>query len=315
MFIDNTMGAVLIGTLMSGILLGVTYIQSFYYFIDCRTDAWYLKSLVVSTVVLDTVHMLLISHSIYHWLVTNFNNPSGLEQLVWSAAVEALPTALTSMLVQGFFVLRVWHLSRSYLLSGLIVLIVVVGFGCVLAWVILAMQMEALVDLLAITPLTIAINAVSASADVIIAASLVILLSRARTGFKRSDTIINKLILFVVNTGVLTSCIAIAAFISVLASPNTLIYAPFYFCIGRLYVNSFLATLNGRKHIAGGVGDVSHMLVSMPQSVTSPSHSSGKVRPKISILVEAKRQRDGLQSDGQDDGKNSDLESQKNLSL
>ncbi|KAF8219563.1 hypothetical protein L208DRAFT_1418051 [Tricholoma matsutake] len=57
------MGAVLIGTLMSSILLGIMYIQSFYYFIDCQMDMWYLKSLVVSTVVLDMVHMLLISHS------------------------------------------------------------------------------------------------------------------------------------------------------------------------------------------------------------------------------------------------------------
>lgn len=306
MAIDNSMGAMLIGTLMSSMLLGITYVQSFYYFIEYRMDPWYLKSLVISTVVLDTAQMLLISYSIYRWLITDYNNPIGLEPLLWSGLVEPLPTALTSMLVQGFFTLRVWHLSRSYLLSGLIVLIIVAGFSCTIAWIILSMQLEKFTDLRALLPLVIVVSALSVGADVIISASLVILLSRARTAFKRSNTIINKLMLFVINTGVLTSCIAIACLISVLAWPTSMIYASFYFCLGRSYVNSLLAILNGRKHIAEQVDNVSHMLVSMPTSVTSPSHSLGKVQPNISILVNTRHEQDGLQDDH---GKNYDLES------
>ncbi|KAF8235929.1 hypothetical protein L208DRAFT_1457858 [Tricholoma matsutake] len=287
MAIDNSMGAMLIGTLMSSMLLGITYVQSFYYFIEYRMDPWYLKSLVISTVVLDTAQMLLISYSIYRWLITDYNNPIGLEPLLWSGLVEPLPTALTSMLVQGFFTLRVWH-------------------RCTIAWIILSMQLEKFTDLRALLPLVIVVSALSVGADVIISASLVILLSRARTAFKRSNTIINKLMLFVINTGVLTSCIAIACLISVLAWPTSMIYASFYFCLGRSYVNSLLAILNGRKHIAEQVDNVSHMLVSMPTSVTSPSHSLGKVQPNISILVNTRHEQDGLQDDH---GKNYDLES------
>ena len=50
-------------------------------------------------------------------------------------------------------------------------------------------------------PLTISINALSTAVDVLIAVSLCFMLNQSRTGFRRSDHIINKLIVFVVNTG------------------------------------------------------------------------------------------------------------------
>ncbi|KAI3600676.1 hypothetical protein WG66_014174 [Moniliophthora roreri] len=97
--------------------------------------------------------------------------------------------------------------------------------------------------------LSILVNALAAAGDVYIAATLCWLLHSSRTGFRRSDTIIKKLILFTVNTGALTSLCAVASLISITAAPNTFIYITFFFCIGRLYANSLLATLNARGTI------------------------------------------------------------------
>ncbi|KAG7096666.1 hypothetical protein E1B28_004081 [Marasmius oreades] len=85
---------------------------------------------------------------------------------------------------------------------------------------------------------------------------------------------ISKLIVFSVSTGLLTSICAIASLISVrfcytkfllstmtlpllknLVWGKTLIYVTFYFCLGRLYSNSLLATLNARKSIRGETED------------------------------------------------------------
>lgn len=49
----------------------------------------------------------------------------------------------------------------------------------------------------------------------IIAAVLIILLNRARTGFRQSETRINRIIVFTVNTGAVTSIFAIITAISV----------------------------------------------------------------------------------------------------
>jgi hypothetical protein len=66
-----------------------------------------------------------------------------------------------------------------------------------------------------LTPLAKAINALNAVADVLIAVVMVYLLKQGRTGAGASDGMINRLILFVVNTGTLTSVCAIGAFIAV----------------------------------------------------------------------------------------------------
>jgi len=159
------------------------------------------------------------------------------------------------------------------------------------------MQTQTFVDGLHLTPLTIAMNTLSAVSDVLITGSLVVLLHWSRTGFRRSDTIINQLILFVVNTGMLTSCIAVGALVSITASPDTLIYVPFYFCIGRFYVNSLLATLNARKHIGRANDGVIDMLEFIPASVVASDFPNGKTQPNIPIRIDTTREREGSDDD------------------
>ncbi|KAF5371353.1 hypothetical protein D9615_009701 [Tricholomella constricta] len=130
--------------------------------------------------------------------------------------------------------------------------------------------------LLKISALTITINAVSTFVDIFIASTLCLLLNNARTGFKRSDSIINRLMLFVVNTGV---------------------RAQF-----PVYTNSLLATLNARNSTAGTIDNTSHMLVSLPPSIITPSGSTGGIEtghrvtqskvpaPNISIRIDTTKE-------------------------
>ncbi|KAF8063374.1 hypothetical protein FPV67DRAFT_239993 [Lyophyllum atratum] len=276
--LDDTLGSMLIGVMVSAVLYGVSLVQTFYYYTNYPKDVWYLKALVAITVLFDTVHAVLISHSAYFYLVSNYFNPQILSKMIWSLLLEALFTTLSGAFVQVFYTARVWRLSKgNILLTGCILFLVVANTACGIAWVILSLQFGTFEKLLKITGLTVSINALSTAVDILIAATLCILLNNARTGFKKSDTIINRLILFVVNTGILTSCCAVASLVSLVASPNTLIYASFYFCIGRLYTNSLLATLNARKSLTGTIDDVSHMLVSLPRSVVTPSGSTGGI--------------------------------------
>ncbi|KAL0566298.1 hypothetical protein V5O48_015721 [Marasmius crinis-equi] len=153
-----------------------------------------------------------------------------------------------------------------------------------------SLQMETYLQLLRINPLTISINALSAAADVLIAAVLCYLLARSKTGFKRSDTMISKLITFTANTGLATSVCALASLISLVASPHTLIYALFYFCIGRLYTNSLLVALNARKSLRGTTDD-DHKLASIPTSIAmSPPHTNANRSQNISIKIETTTQ-------------------------
>ncbi|KIM37605.1 hypothetical protein M413DRAFT_448401 [Hebeloma cylindrosporum] len=297
--LDNSMGAMMIGVIVSAILHGITLLQAFIYWTKYKKDAWYLKSLVLTTVTFDAIHLAMISHSVYHYVVSNFHRPDRLQYLVWTVLMEALFTGVNAGIVQTFYTFRIYRLSkRNFWLTGGILFLILATTGCGTAWVILSMQLETYRQLLEISPLTITINALSTTVDITIAASLCFLLHRARTGFKRSDTIINQLIVFVVNTGVLTTACAISSLICLIASPNSLIYATFYFCIGRLYTNSFLATLNARRSFSSNVDDSNHMMMSVPTSVISPHGTTNSKLQNIAIRIDTSTTKEGLNGDG-----------------
>ncbi|KAK0502510.1 hypothetical protein EDD18DRAFT_1141195 [Armillaria luteobubalina] len=305
--LDDTMGSMLIGVIVSAILFGISVVQTLYYYSQYPKDVWYLKSLVAATIFFDSVHMLFITHTIYHYLITGYYDQTVLTRIVWSVIVEAVPTGVTGSLVQCFYTVRVWRLSRkSILLTGTILFLIIADSICGTVWVVLALLRHTYTDLLHISPLTISINGISAAADVLISASLCIILQRSKTGFRKSDTMITKLIFFFVNTGlyvILTSLCAVGALLSLAISSHTLIYASWYFCIGRLYANSLLASLNGRNTIRGQTEDIDHMLLSIPNAVLSPSSNSASngQRPDISIRIETSTHKDVEADSKQDD--------------
>ncbi|KAI8980122.1 hypothetical protein BD414DRAFT_579724 [Trametes punicea] len=65
----------------------------------------------------------------------------------------------------------------------------------------------------------------------------------------RTSRLINKLLLFCLNTGLLTTVCAIIALAMLVSFPGTSLYVIFYFMGGRLYSISLLGTLNARADL------------------------------------------------------------------
>ncbi|KAJ7238123.1 hypothetical protein B0H12DRAFT_1137877 [Mycena haematopus] len=255
--LDNTMGSMLLGVIVSAVLYGISLLQCLFYFTRYGRDPLYLKILVASTLFLDTLHLSLVIHTVYHYLISDYYNNDSLQVMVWSVSLEALPTGITAGLVQSFYAHRIWKMSQhNIFLTGVVLLLVVANTVCGTVWVVMAMGARTYERLLRISPLTISINALSTAADVIITSTLCFMLQQTRPASLETETMVNRLILFTINTGLLTSLCAVASLISLIVSPRTLIYASFYFCIGRLYSNALLASLNARGIIRGRINDV-----------------------------------------------------------
>ncbi|KAG2119080.1 uncharacterized protein F5147DRAFT_603244 [Suillus discolor] len=248
--VDNTFGAFLIGVVISAVLYGVTCVQTWYYFSRYFSDPWHHKLIVGAVFVSDSTHQALITHVVYTYLVTDFCNASDLEKIVWSLSVEILFNGFTGFMVQSFLAKRVYHLSNKNMIATVsVVFIVIAELVIVVIYVIKAVEFTTFTEVRQIKPLSMSVNAVAAAGDILITVLLCTFLQRSRTGFRRSDTMINKLMLFTINTGLLTSVCAMMSFISIVVWPDTFIYSAFYFCMGRLYCNSLLAILNARKGI------------------------------------------------------------------
>ncbi|KAF8211493.1 hypothetical protein K438DRAFT_1958595 [Mycena galopus ATCC 62051] len=286
--IDNTMGSALLGCIFAAGLYGVSCVQTWYYFNRYgSTDHWYIKALVGLVFVCDSIHQALISHTVYWYVITNYSRPEALSNLVWSILLEVLFNGLIGLIVQSFLTMRVWRLSNgNKALTAVTASLVLAEFGCSVAFTIQSMQLHTWKELGELKGLSMSVNILGAAADFVIALILVFYLRRSRTGFKKSDTMISKLIMFSVSTGLLTSICAVASLVSILVWGQTLIYVAFYFSLGRLYFNSVLATLNARKDIRAMTDDPEDLTFSLHTLSKGPRNMSSKTRPTISIKIE-----------------------------
>ncbi|KAF9450684.1 hypothetical protein P691DRAFT_757922 [Macrolepiota fuliginosa MF-IS2] len=264
--VENTLGVALVGVIVAGIFYGVSILQAYFYYTH-QTDPWSIKLLVGLVMFFETIHQVLIIHTVYAYLILHYGRPEMLNRLVWSLLVEVLFNGFTALMVQSFLTMRVWRLSnRRPWVTGIAALLVAGEFGCVVVFTTLALRLETYTELAHLKSLSIAVNALAAAGDLLIATTLCIILHQSRTGFQRSDTMIKKLIVYSVNTGLLTRLIssqdpvvspnvpvdslcAVASLVSIVLAGQTFFYIMFFFCIGRLYSNSLLATLNARKNI------------------------------------------------------------------
>ncbi|KAI0752877.1 hypothetical protein C8Q80DRAFT_481758 [Daedaleopsis nitida] len=78
---------------------------------------------------------------------------------------------------------------------------------------------------------------------------MILLKGRSREGFESTRSMIDTLIVYAINTGLITAIFSILTFVFSLTNPNDLYYGSFALIGAKLYSISFLAMLNSRKAI------------------------------------------------------------------
>ncbi|RPD62053.1 hypothetical protein L226DRAFT_535433 [Lentinus tigrinus ALCF2SS1-7] len=271
--LDPTMGPLLLGVIVCAVFYGVSLSQVYYYYTRYPRDPLYMKLLVAAVCTTDTIHQGLISHSIYWYLITTYGDVTALSRLSSTIIIEVIFQAFTGLFVQSFFAARIYKLSgKKVWLVVPVVLMIAAEFSVSIAYAARGLQLETFAELVEVKALSLSINIFAAAGDVVIAFILCTILQFSKTGFERSNLLINKLILFSVNTGLLTSICACISLITILALPDTFVYIFFFFMIGRLYANSLMATLNARKGLRDGSSAAPDTSVSLRD--LHPSHAN-----------------------------------------
>ncbi|KAJ7120769.1 hypothetical protein C8R44DRAFT_736499, partial [Mycena epipterygia] len=254
-----------IGVLVSYVLFGVTTAQVYIYYTRFPEDSIKLKVLVVSMQTLafnvakgalvnrtcELAHTLCVGYGLYVWTISEYGHP----ELIFghynaSLAVAVVFSGLIGACMQGFFSFRIYSLSRKVyiplfiwimsfwrLLSGILVLtgtmrsITVEGAEGHWGWALLASW------------------SVSAANDLVITVVLVAILIRQRTyAQKRTVVLMDKLIAWTIETGMLTrSVCGILMLICFVTMRNNYIFLAFFVVEARMFSNSLLASLNSRE--------------------------------------------------------------------
>ncbi|KAI5116215.1 hypothetical protein M0805_006766 [Coniferiporia weirii] len=254
--LDNTFGCLFIASVLTMGLWGMGSVQVYYYYDRYTNDQWWLKLQVFAVWALDTAHQALILHSTYIYLVTEYANFAYLAHFESTIRDSIILTAFICALVQSFFVMRIYRLSKKNIpLTGVSLALVIAQFTSTVVYYAKAYHFTQFAELETIFDVTRTINVITMCSDVFIAGVLVYLLQNSRTGFKRSETMINRLVAFAVNTGLITSINAVISLVTGIALPTTFVYILFYLMLSRLYMNSMLATLNSRLNLSGNLTD------------------------------------------------------------
>ncbi|KAF9511589.1 hypothetical protein BS47DRAFT_1383373 [Hydnum rufescens UP504] len=164
-----------------------------------------------------TLYSACCTQTVYRWSVANHNNRSALEWGSWEFGMHQINTVCSSVTVQTFFAYRVYSLSAS-LYTGVLVQVLVFiqfGFGAAVS-VKTHMNQEFKVIIKECTWLIVTWLAIQATADIVIATCMSLLLRRRRTGFQKTDSVINRMALYTISTGLITSilsCSLLATFV------------------------------------------------------------------------------------------------------
>ncbi|KAL4244635.1 hypothetical protein ABKN59_009177 [Abortiporus biennis] len=294
--LDNTLGALFIGLIAAAILFGITCVQIYTYFVvSMKKDRFILRSLVAFLGLLDALDLICVAHVAYFFTITNYANPSALGDVPWSVTGFNTIANLNDVIIRGILIDRIWKVSKNkYLVIGLwFGNLAASGFS--LSSSIRVQIIHNLQNLDPIFWLFCVGYSLIATEDTVIAATLCVILWGKKTGFKRTDTQINKLMRYSIHTGVLTSLVAICIVITYTTMPHNFVFIGIYVTLPKFYLNALLATLNGRDSVRAEKSQLSSTSIDLANIHISSSQfnppplvdnfSSGNV-PAVSVLVE-----------------------------
>lgn len=248
--IEETFGVMFIGTMLSMIIYGITTIQAYSYYASYPKGDHEAKALVAGIWILDTLHIALLSHALYSYLISAFGDTLALLQGTWSLYTSIAVNVLVAFIVQCYYTRRIFTLSPAKHKRWILV---VIGLS-VLAHFFLGIEMVVYLFIKkTFTRLTqlkfrtfLPFLIIASTSDVLIAVALCILLASDRSDFDDTHGPMNTVLVYGINRCVLTSVLAVIQVAISASLPDLFFPYAFGFVIGRLYANSLLATLNAR---------------------------------------------------------------------
>uniref|UniRef100_A0A0W0G6W7 DUF6534 domain-containing protein n=1 Tax=Moniliophthora roreri TaxID=221103 RepID=A0A0W0G6W7_MONRR len=276
---NETWGCQLLAFVFDLTLYGVALILVAQYFRSyCTGDNVMIRATVGLLCVISTVHIAFLSHQIYTDFVIWFNKPERLDHIPFSASAMLLAIHLTAFTAQMFFISRIWILAKKarfwYTAPVLILALLQVSLG-IAQTIVVNWSIQPLGDNCIENPFNASVSAFhgtaderagrgrairgltaigysasAAACDISITFVLCFLLNQGRSSSRRTNSMIDDMILYAINRGTATS---VAALIQLLLA-GTFFFMIFLLPICQLYVISVVSMLMSRQSLRDKLG-------------------------------------------------------------
>ncbi|KIJ25809.1 hypothetical protein M422DRAFT_72031 [Sphaerobolus stellatus SS14] len=286
--IEMTFGVLYIGAIISMTLYGFATNQAYlYYKIYSREDSVETKSTVLGLWVLETLQMFFVCHTVWFYLVNGLGNASILTMLIWSWALELAVTVIITFIVRSVYMQQLWLVSsKRWSLVGLALVCALAQLGLgietsinmrvIRSSIILCLEFMSIYRLrdpriaVVFMPRFQVIQYVasretflirdrqwilagksiaSVLADVILTGSMCYFLHASRTGLQRTNDLLNSLLIFTLNRGVLAMIMEAAVMITFFTMKNNYIFAALHLMLSKFHTTSLYGLLLQRDSL------------------------------------------------------------------
>ncbi|KAJ7232684.1 hypothetical protein C8J57DRAFT_1383407 [Mycena rebaudengoi] len=225
-------------------------------------DSMVIKILVYVVFVLDVIQTAFGTDEAWWYAIENWGNPPALQGAPWSAVITPITCGLSE---------RIWTLKTTVVPRLLAALIVLVALAQSLAAIVGSSVLEADLtqrNLIRLHPIFVLWLAGSFATDILITGSMIWILHTAkpRAWIAPTENMLNRLIINSIQTGTVTVVCAGITLALFIQFTDKNYYFAFSYILGKLYSNSFMATLNYRA----------------PRTHSQPSNQSIGMRIQVS---------------------------------
>ncbi|KAJ7579767.1 hypothetical protein C8J56DRAFT_1104743 [Mycena floridula] len=282
---DSTIGAIEIGTLLSGVLFGLITSQTYVYFKTFPRDTRFTKSLVAALWIVEMVHTACIFNALYMYTVAGYGDPTSLIRFPLALDITIILHGATVIIVQLFFTHRIAKfVQKTYYMSAIAIFILFLRFAAFIVSGVAAAMMTTLLSFMQSWKSLILFDLIScAITDVMMSGILIYQLAMRRpSAYKRSlllyslvpdsihlstVAIMDKLIMWSVETCLVTTFTTITMLICFLTMKDNFIWIGILLVQPKIFSNALLANLNSRSSLRDNGSDAQEMT---PRSLPSP---------------------------------------------
>ncbi|CAL1703788.1 unnamed protein product [Somion occarium] len=264
--ISELMGGMVMTICISLIFYGVTTAQAYVYYLNSKRDSPWIKTLVASVWIFETIHTAVVLRFLYYMVIISFGNPQSLALIDWSLGVMCVSEVLILALVEGFYIYRIWICT-----IGLISTLDLIGSLKSLSFTLstavyglLARSWDAFQHTFSSSFSVLMACSFSAVVDGLIAICMMILLRHKQTGFNRTDNVLRWIMAYSVNTGAISMVVSIVIAITYSTMQDSLLFVGLVILTGKLYANSLLGMLNARALMRQKANKTDSGLVELP---------------------------------------------------
>ncbi|KAL4255956.1 DUF6534 domain-containing protein [Pleurotus pulmonarius] len=255
--IDSLFGPMLIGVFLNTILYGFLILQTYTYYQTRKNHRHMplLDYLVLYLLFMETLNTGFDIALIYEPLILRYGTEEAVKFVPLMLIADPIVMALISTPIQLFFARRIYIMTKSKLIVASILFFAFCSLTGGIAATIATAVIREFARLQELKGAIITWLFSSAIADIIITTSLLMNLYRKKTGIKATDDMVDKMMRFTLQTGLLTSIFASLDVILFLAIPGTAYNFALDFPLSKLYTNSLLSSLNARREYQNGSKD------------------------------------------------------------